>query len=47
MEIIKEGSGSHFDPLIVDAFVSAGEEVRLVEQKFSQMTDDSGCFPKK
>jgi len=44
MEIIKEGSGSHFDPLIVDAFVSAGEEVRLVEQKFSQMTDESGCF---
>ena len=44
MQIIKDGSGSHFDPKIVDAFVDAEDEVRLVEQRFSQMTDDTGCF---
>ena len=30
MDIIKEGSGTHFDPKIVAAFVSAEEEVRKV-----------------
>jgi len=47
IQIIKDGAGKHFDPLIVDAFLSAEEEVRLVEEKFSQMTDDSGCFHQK
>ncbi len=44
MNIIIEGSGKHFDPLIVDAFVSAEDEVRRVEAEFSEMTNDSGCF---
>ena len=44
MKIITDGSGKHFDPLIVDAFVSAGEEVRRVEREFSEMTNESGCF---
>ena len=44
MDIIKEGSGKHFDPLIVDAFVSAEEEVRRVEHEFSEMTNEAGCF---
>ena len=44
MQIIKDGSGTHFDPKIVDAFAAAEDEVRQVEQQFSQMTDDSGCF---
>lgn len=44
VKIIQDGAGKHFDPLIVDAFVSAGDEVRKVEEAFSQMTDDSGCF---
>ena len=30
MDIIIEGSGSHFDPDIVDAFVAAKDEVRYV-----------------
>ncbi|MBR2796787.1 MAG: HD domain-containing protein [Clostridia bacterium] len=30
MDIIREGSGSHFDPKVVDAFVSAQDEVRRV-----------------
>ena len=30
MAIIKEGSGSHFDPQIVNAFVEAEDEVRRV-----------------
>ncbi|MBR3043678.1 MAG: HD domain-containing protein [Oscillospiraceae bacterium] len=44
MKIITEGSGRHFDPLIVEAFVSAEDEVRRVENEFSQMTNESGCF---
>ncbi|MBR1555493.1 MAG: HD domain-containing protein, partial [Oscillospiraceae bacterium] len=47
VKIIRDGAGKHFDPLIVDAFLSAEDEVRLVEQRFSQMTDDSGCFQKE
>ncbi|MBR0484636.1 MAG: HD domain-containing protein [Oscillospiraceae bacterium] len=47
VKIIQDGAGKHFDPLIVDAFLSAEEEVRLVEERFSQMTDDAGCFHKK
>jgi len=44
MKIITEGAGRHFDPLIVDAFVSAEEEVRKVEEDFKRRTDDKGCF---
>ena len=36
MEIIKRDSGSHFDPKIVDAFVSGEEEVRQIAEKFNQ-----------
>lgn len=30
MDIIKEESGTHFDPLVVDAFVHAEDKVRAV-----------------
>ena len=30
LEIIKEGSGNHFDPLVVKAFLDAEPEVRRV-----------------
>jgi HD-GYP domain-containing protein (c-di-GMP phosphodiesterase class II) len=30
MNIIREGSGSHFDPNIAEAFIRAGDEVRSV-----------------
>lgn len=43
-KIIMEGSGKHFDPLIVDAFVSAESELRQVEEDFKRRTDESGCF---
>lgn len=46
MQIIKDGSGRHFDPLIVDAFVSAEDEVRRVEQEFSARTNEAGIFIK-
>ena len=46
MGIIKEGSGKHFDPLIVDAFIAAEDEVRRVEQDFSARTNDAGIFIK-
>jgi response regulator RpfG family c-di-GMP phosphodiesterase len=35
MEIIREGSGKHFDPKIVDAFMRASDEVRQVMEKKS------------
>lgn len=47
MQIIKDGAGKHFDPLVVDAFVSADEEVRKVEREFSELTDEKGCFDHK
>ena len=30
IEIITEGAGSHFDPLIVKAFLEAEEQIRMV-----------------
>ena len=47
MQIIREGSGKHFDPQIVDAFCSAEEAVRAVEQDFSRRTNESGCFERR
>jgi response regulator RpfG family c-di-GMP phosphodiesterase len=32
MDIIKEGSGSHFDPQIVKAFVDSEAEVRKIAE---------------
>ena len=46
MKIITDGSGKHFDPLIVEAFVGAEEEVRRIEKQFSKMTNEAGCFIK-
>ena len=47
MKIITDGSGKHFDPTVVNAFVRAEDAVRHVEHKFSEMTNDSGCFETK
>ncbi|MCR5112201.1 MAG: HD domain-containing protein [Ruminococcus sp.] len=47
MDIIREGAGKHFDPVIVEAFLNAEEEVRRVEAEFSQMADEKGCIDKK
>ncbi|MBP0966645.1 MAG: HD domain-containing protein [Oscillospiraceae bacterium] len=44
MGIIREGAGKHFDPQVVEAFASEEKKVRRVEQKFSEMTNDAGCF---
>ena len=30
MDIIREGSGSHFDPKVAQAFINASDEVRRV-----------------
>ena len=35
MEIIREEAGTHFDPVIAEAFLRAEPEVRRVEQEFS------------
>ena len=37
MDIIREGAGSHFDPKVADAFLSAADEVRKVAEDFSSM----------
>ena len=37
MNIIKEGSGKHFDPVIVNAFVDAEEEVRRIAEEHKKM----------
>lgn len=47
MKIITDGSGKHFDPLVVDAFVSAQDKVRAIEKEFSMMTNENGCFSTK
>ena len=44
MSIITEGAGKQFDPVIVEAFVAAEEEVRRVEEEFEKMTDETGGF---
>ena len=47
IQIIKDGAGKHFDPLIVDAFISADESVRKVEKEFSELSDEKGWFDHK
>ena len=36
MDIIKEGAGSHFDPMIVKAFVDSADEVRKIAEEKSE-----------
>jgi HD-GYP domain-containing protein (c-di-GMP phosphodiesterase class II) len=36
MSIIKEDAGTHFDPLVADAFIQAEDEVRKVAEKHSK-----------
>jgi response regulator RpfG family c-di-GMP phosphodiesterase len=36
MDIIKEGAGSHFDPMIVNAFVDSADEVRKIAEERSE-----------
>ena len=35
MGIIREESGTHFDPVVAEAFLNAEEEVRRIEEEFS------------
>ena len=43
MEIIREGSGSHFDPKVVASFFHAEAKIRLVAA--SHMTDTYCTVP--
>jgi len=36
MDIIREGAGKHFDPLVAEAFLSASDEVRKVAEDFEK-----------
>lgn len=51
LDIIREGSGSHFDPKVVEAFLAAEDECRKIAESFGDMShvyvkdehvDDSG-----
>ncbi len=35
-DIIREGAGKHFDPLVADAFLKASEDVVIIADKFAQ-----------
>ncbi len=37
--IIREGAGSHFDPLVADAFLAAGDECRKIAESFGDLSD--------
>jgi HD-GYP domain-containing protein (c-di-GMP phosphodiesterase class II) len=41
MDIIREGAGSHFDPLVAQAFLNAEDEVRRI----SEANDESMNHP--
>ncbi|MBQ9199932.1 MAG: HD domain-containing protein [Lachnospiraceae bacterium] len=40
MDIIKEGMGSHFDPLVAKAFVDAEDEVRRIAEEHSRIYEN-------
>ncbi len=40
MDIIREDAGTHFDPLVADAFISAADEVREVAENFSKISQE-------
>ncbi|MBP5605296.1 MAG: hypothetical protein J6X60_07110, partial [Ruminiclostridium sp.] len=39
-DIIREGSGTHFDPLVVEAFLESEEECRKVAESFGNTSVD-------
>ncbi len=39
-DIIREGAGVHFDPLVAEAFLAAGDEVRKVAESFGELSRD-------
>lgn len=42
MDIIRKDAGTHFDPLVAEAFIGAQEEVRKVAESFSNEPPKSG-----
>jgi putative two-component system response regulator len=45
LEILRDGSGRHFDPLIVTAFEASLPQVRQVRQRFSDISHDTKAQP--
>ncbi len=45
MDIIREESGTHFDPEVAQAFLRAEEEVRRVEEEFSRKYENNPEAP--
>jgi putative two-component system response regulator len=37
LEIIREGSGKHFDPRVVEAFLSCLDDIRAIESRFADL----------
>ncbi len=42
MDIIRESSGSHFDPRVAQAFLNAGDEVRKVSEMYDRRNEKDG-----
>ena len=38
--IIREGSGTHFDPEVVDVFFAAQEQIQSTKEMFDRITDE-------
>ena len=38
--IIREGSGTHFDPEVVDVFFAAREQIQSTKEMFDRITDE-------
>jgi putative two-component system response regulator len=45
LKIIREGRGRHFDPALVDAFLSVLDQILIIRSKFSDENDRTGVSP--
>ena len=45
MSIIREESGTHFDPVVAEAFLNAEDEVRRIEEEFSAQYGSGEAVP--
>lgn len=44
-EIINQGCGTHFDPMLVDIFNAVRDDFKQIVDSHAQATEDMGAFP--
>ena len=44
VDIIKEGSGKHFDPTVVDVFIGALDKVKAIADEYEKMSEGGGVI---